>query len=206
MVATHIFASEGYHGPPEPQYGYTALAVVALVALGSLIRFPALRLSSRPAPSVRRVFLTSTGMTLLFFITLLPLGATLLPAVVPLGLSVGVAVWALWRVLTWSARGGWSAAHEFALALGVVAYFAFIMDPLIEFAAHATFSQGMTGMSWLIFAFLALVNWRLARQDQRTRAAALAAASVAANQEIAEDAEDGAAAAEEDQEVEEVAG
>lgn len=166
-VAIHLFAAEGYHGPPQPQYAYAALAVVALVALGCLVRFPTLRPSSRPTPSVHSVFLTAAGLTLLFFITLLPLGALPLPAAVPISLSVAVALWSLWRIWTWSARAGWSAAQEFALALGIVAYFAFVMDPSVEFAARAPLSHGLTGVSWLIFAWLALANWRLARRARR---------------------------------------
>ncbi len=166
-VATRLFAAQGYHGPPQPQYLYAALAVVALVALGLLIRIPAPRPSPRPAPTVRRVFLTSFGLTLLFFIAILPLAATPLPAVISLGLAVAVVGWSLWRVRTWSARQGWSAAHEFALALGVVAYFSFIMAPIEEFLARLPLSQGLTGANWLIFATLALFCWRLARREAR---------------------------------------
>lgn len=170
-VATRLFAAQGYHGPPQPQYLYAALAVVALVALGLALRIPAPRPSSRRAPTTRRVFLTSLGLTLLFFITILPLAATPLPAAVSLGLAVAVVAWSLWRVRSWSAREGWSAAQEFALALGVVAYFAFIMAPIEEFLAHLPLSQGLTGISWLIFAALALVNGRLAWRARRVASA-----------------------------------
>ncbi|HEX9035391.1 MAG TPA: hypothetical protein VF808_00205 [Ktedonobacterales bacterium] len=174
-VAVSIFSAEGYHGPPEPQYAYAALAVLALVALGLLVRVPRLPDSPRPAPTVRRVFLSAAGLTLLFFITQLPLGAAPAAAAIPIGMTVAVCAWALWRVWTWSARAGWSAAQEFALALGVVAFFAFVLDPIEEFYTHTPLSRGLTGASWLVFAALALVNVRLMLRGQRARRGAGAA-------------------------------
>lgn len=184
-VATRILATEGYHGPPEPQYAYTALAVVVCVALGLLLRLPAwlsswlervrpFKPSMRPAPRVLRVFLTSAGLTLLYFITILPLVATLLPAAISLGLTIAVALFSFGLVWAWSRRAGWSAAHHYALALGIVAYFAFVMAPVQEFIFRVPLSQSLTGVNWLIFAALALVQLRLLRRAQRQRSMALA--------------------------------
>jgi hypothetical protein len=166
-VANRLFADQGYHGPPEPQYGSTALAVVAFITLGLLLRLPTRRPSTRPAPSVRRVFLISVGLTLLFFITILPLAVTPLPAAVSLALAVAVVGYGLGLVWIWSRRAGWSAAHQYALALGIAAYFAFIMAPVQEYLFHVPLSQGLTGVSWLIFATLALVQFRLVLQSRR---------------------------------------
>lgn len=173
-VATHLFAAQGYHGPSQPQYRYAALAVVALVALGLTIRLPAPRPSSRPAPATRRVFLTAIGLTLLFFITILPLAATPLPAAIPLTMTVAVVVWGLWRARSWSSRAGWGPAQEYALGLGVVAYFACLMAPIEEFAAHLPFSQGLTAVDLTVFAALAIAGVRLAWRARQMASATVA--------------------------------
>ena len=174
-VAMRLFAEQGYHGPPQPQYLYAALAVVALLALGLLIRLPRPRRSALAAPTPWRVLRTSFGLTLLFFVSILPLAATPLPAAVTLAATVAIVTWGLWRVWTWSARQGWGAAQEYALALGVVGYFAVVMAPVEEYLARLPLSQGVTGVDLVIFAALALAGLRLVWRARRAaRQAAVA--------------------------------
>jgi hypothetical protein len=174
-VAMRLFAEQGYYGPPQPQYLYAALAVVALLALGLLVRLPRPRRSARPAPTPWRVLRTSFGLTLLFFISILPLAATRMPAAITLAATVAIVAWALWRVWTWSARQGWGAAQEYALALGVVGYFAVVMAPVEEYLARLPLSQGITGVDLAIFAALALVGAPLAWHARRVARQAAAA-------------------------------
>lgn len=169
-IGVHLFASQGYHGPPQPQYLYAALAVVALTLLGVFLRLPAPRPSPRAAPAIRRVFLTALGLTVLFFLTILALpslAATRLPAAVPLALCVAVCAWSLWRVRSWSARTGWGPGCELALGLGVLACFAFIMAPLEEFAVRLPQSQYLTLTDLAIFALLTIAALVAARRARK---------------------------------------
>lgn len=163
------FASQGYHGPPVGSYLLAVGLLVALILVGSFVRFPAPRPHpDRAAPRLWVVRLSVAGWLVAIFVVIQAfLSKTPVPGVVTVALALLIVGGALWRVATWTARRGWGARHWLALAMGVVAYFTFVFGPLVEFAVRLPMREGLTAVDLLIYLALCLYARRLQMREGR---------------------------------------
>jgi hypothetical protein len=130
------YAREGYTHPPLGPYVLAAALMVGIFWLGLRLRFPQPRPSPRPAPRLWTVRLSLFAVAFVYFVLTFFLPKAVPIVIVTLVATVGIVALALWRVRSWSARQGWSPRHRLAIATGILAFFAVIFAPLLEFAAR----------------------------------------------------------------------
>ena len=179
QIATRTFASAGYAGPPVAGVVGAVVILLALVVVGAFVRFPTRPMRTddpRPAPAPWKVGLACFGLMLAFFFADVALPATKMPAIAAMAITAALLAFGLWRVRAWAARSGWGERHQLAIVMGVVAYFAFVWAPLVEFGVRLPARTGLTLFDLLVFAALALFGRRLRRRERGlTPAAPLAA-------------------------------
>lgn len=164
-VAKSQFAKEGYPGPPLLGYLIGFALMVALILVGSYVRFPTPRPQpGRRTPGVWAVRFTMFGLTTLFFVLTFILPATKIPPPVMMAIAVCVFAFGLWRIANWSARDGWNARHWLALVMGLVAWYLLFWAPLVEFAIHMPARQGLTLANLIAMIALFVFDWRLKRR------------------------------------------
>jgi hypothetical protein len=157
------------HGQDAP------LLAPYLIELGLMALFVTVALRMRPyarARSKRKPPRLWALRVLGYF--LLPVG-TLLPSLYQgtgtpfqfaLALNLALLAVVAWRVTLWSRRAGWGERQMLALASGVLAFFIFPWDPLLEIAGSAggkpTRGTVVVALAYLIF--LILLSRRTARR------------------------------------------
>jgi hypothetical protein len=166
QVAKVQYSNEGYHGPPVSGYIIGGALVVGLVLIGSLVRIPAPRWNpGAGAPGVWTVRLTMFGLTTVFFLLDFVLPATKIPPPLTMAISVGIFSFGLWRMASWSARGGWNARHWLALVMGLLGWYLLIWGPLVEFAFRLPLREGLTLANLIVMIVLFVFDWRLKRRS-----------------------------------------
>jgi hypothetical protein len=89
-----------------------------------------------------------------------------------LAIAINLAIYALvcWRITLWSRRAGWNEKHMMALISGILGFFIFIWDPILELLGQAgggsTRGTILVALAYLIF--LIVVARRTARRIRQT--------------------------------------
>ncbi|HEX6121934.1 MAG TPA: hypothetical protein VFY89_02185, partial [Ktedonobacterales bacterium] len=124
--------------------------------------------SARRPPRGWLLGLFGFGVTLVWLVLPGMLQGAQVPAAITLALGVAFGVGVVWRVLTWSRRPGWSATEELMLAAGVLGFFIFVFDPILELAGqvHGKLTHGTLALAALYLLGLIL----LARRTRRAAA------------------------------------
>ncbi len=105
------------------------------------------------------------GLTTLLFLLTFILPSTKIPPVLMVALVVGIFTFALWRIASWSARGGWDGRHWLALVMGLVGWYLLIWGPLVEFGVRLPSREGLTLANLVVMIALFVFDWRLKRRS-----------------------------------------
>ena len=159
------FAREGYPGPPLIGYLLAVAMMMALILVGSFVRFPMPRPQpGRRAPGVWTVRGAMFGLTTLFFALSIVLPDTKLLPPITVAIEIAVFAFGLWRMASWSARAGWNARHWLALIMGLLAWDLFLWSPLVEFGVRLPQREGLTLADLVTMIVLFVFDWRLKRR------------------------------------------
>lgn len=163
---TSISPTHTYHHYGEyfqTNWFWAMMVVIFLVGSSVHIVLPPIHIP-RAGPRLWTVRLGAFGLTTGFYVLSTTLNATLIPA---WGAMVVVAAYdalAIWRVRTWAARTGWNGRHRLALASGVLAFFALLFGPFVEFASGNPLEIGLVPFELLGLLALAWFARRVQRQ------------------------------------------
>jgi hypothetical protein len=161
------FRDHGRWGPPWQPYvlALALLAACVVLALPQRARLPGRAAHTLPSLWMLRL-LGCLFITLDVLLPTLEKGLRL-PYQVALMLDASLLALAIWRVATWSRRHGWGDRQRLALATGVLGFFIFLWDPLLELSGKSDGNptQGTVAVAALYLIGLVILAGVVARRE-----------------------------------------